>query len=141
SWSDRTEEEAAANGYVLERALDSLFSQSAVSFNVPGDNTTYRNTGLTPNTKYWYRVRARTAGGAFSDYSNRAKAVTPSSIVSVNFNIELSAADYPWNNTSSTPTYAGTVFPDLINQSGSNSGLSLELTRIFNGENTAGVNT
>lgn len=140
SWSDRASNEAVAGGYVLERATDSLFSQNLVSIDLPGNSSTYRNTGLTANTKYWFRLRARTAGGAFSDYSNRAKAVTPASIVSVNFNYDMPDAPFPWNNLFSSPTFSA-EFPNLIDQSGNPSGLTLELTKIFNGEFTAGVTT
>jgi hypothetical protein len=140
SWSDRTVEEDAIQGYVLERAIDSLFTTNVASVALPANTTTYRYSGLTANTKYWFRLRARTSGGVLSDYSNRAKAITPASIVSVNFNYTMPDADYPWNNTFASPSVAG-VIDSLINQSGVVSGLSLELTKIFNGEFTAGVNT
>ncbi len=140
SWSDRTADEAAVGGYVLERATDSLFTLNNVSIALPANTSVYRNTGLNPNTKYWYRVRAKSASGIFSDYSNRAKAITPASIVYVNFNYTMPDADYPWNNTYASPTIAAT-YDGLTNQSGAASGLSLELIRIFNGEFTAGVVT
>jgi len=140
SWSDRASNEATSGGYVLERATDSLFSQNLTSINLPGNSSTYRNTGLTSNTKYWFRLRARTSGGAFSDYSNRAKAITPASIVSVSFNYDMPDAAFPWNNLFSSPTFSAD-FPNLMDQSGNPSGLTLELTKIFNGEFTAGVNT
>lgn len=140
SWSDRTVEEDAFGGYVLERANDSLFTVNVVTIALPANTSTYRYTGLTANTKYWFRLRAKTPGGLFSDYSNRAKAITPASVVSVNFNYTMPDADYPWNNTFASPSITG-VFDNLINQSGAISGLSIELIKIFNGEFTAGVNT
>lgn len=140
SWSDRTVEEDIVDGYVLERANDSLFTVNVTTVSLPANTSTYRYLGLTANTKYWFRLRAKTAGGLFSDYSNRAKTITPASIVSVSFNYTMPDADYPWNNTFASPSVEG-VFDNLINQSGAVSGLSLELTRIFNGEFTAGVNT
>ena len=140
SWSDRTADEDASQGYFLERATDSLFSQNLVAIPLAGNTTTYRNTGLTPNTRYWYRVRARSAGGAFSEYSNSAKASTPASRVMVNFNYTMPDGDYPWNNLFSSPSFESS-FPDLINGTGANSGLTLSITRIFNGEFTAGVVT
>ncbi len=75
-----------------------------------------------------------------SDYSNSARAITPASIVYVNFNYTLPDADFPWNNTFASPTFEST-FDNLTNQSGAVSGLSMGLTKIFNGEFTAGVNT
>jgi hypothetical protein len=140
SWSDRTADEDASAGYILERSTDSMFTQNFVSLNLPGNTSVYRYTGLNPNTKYWFRVRARSAANAMSDYSNRAKAVTSSSIVSVNFNYTMPDADFPWNNVFASPTFEST-FDNLINQTGAISGMSMALTRIFNGEFTAGVVT
>ena len=140
SWSDRTEDEDLTGGYVLERATDSLFTQNNFSVALPANTSKYRNSGLQPNVKYWYRLRAKAAGGNFSDYSNRAKSVTPASIVYIHFNYTTDNAPFPWNNTFTAPTFEFTQ-DNLINQSGGNSGMSLSLTRIFNGEFTAGVNT
>ena len=50
-------------------------------------------------------------------------------------------APAPWNNTYSAPSFEGSTFSNLTNQSGVVSGLSLILTRIFNGEFTAGMTT
>jgi large repetitive protein len=140
SWSDRTADEDANAGYVLERATDSMFTQNFVSLSLPGNTSVYKYTGLSPNTKYWFRVRARSAANRLSDYSNRAKAVTASSIVSVNFNYTMPDADFPWNNIFASPTFEST-FDNLINQTGAVSGMSMSLSRIFNGEFTAGVVT
>ena len=95
SWSDRTVNEDANAGYILEKATDSMFTQNFVSLSLPGNTTVYKYSGLNPNTKYWFRVRARSAANALSDYSNRAKAVTAASIVSVNFNYTMPDADFP----------------------------------------------
>jgi hypothetical protein len=140
SWSDRTSDEDAVAGYILERATDSLFAQNFVSISLPANTSTYKYAGLNPNTRYWFRVRARSASNALSDYSNRAKAVTASSIVRVNFNYTMPDADFPWNNIFASPTFEST-FDNMINQTGAVSGMSLTLTKIFNGEFTAGVVT
>ncbi|RYF45163.1 MAG: T9SS type A sorting domain-containing protein, partial [Chitinophagaceae bacterium] len=140
SWSDRTVDEASDAGYVLERATDSLFAQNFVSVSLPGNTSVYKYTGLTAGTKYWFRVRARSAGNALSEYSNRAKAVTASSMVMVNFNYTMPDADFPWNNIYASPTFEST-FENIINHTGAQTGISLTLTRIFNGEFTAGMVT
>jgi chitodextrinase len=140
SWSDRAADEDAVTGYILERATDSMFTQNFVSINLQANTTVYKYSGLNPNTRYWFRVRARSAANALSDYSNRAKVVTAASIVSVNFNYTMPDADYPWNNIFASPTFEST-FDNLINQTGAISGMSMTLTRIFNGEFTAGVVT
>jgi hypothetical protein len=140
SWSDRSADEDVNGGYILERATDSTFIQNFVSISLPGNTSVYKYTGLNPNTRYWFRVRAKSAANVLSEYSNRAKATTASSIVSVNFNYTMPDADFPWNNIFASPTFEST-FDNLINQTGAISGLSMTLTRIFNGEFTAGVVT
>jgi hypothetical protein len=63
--------------FQIERSLEgSTFNQIAV---VTVANTTYRDTGLTPATRYWYRVRAVNAT-LVSGYSNIADATTPEHI-------------------------------------------------------------
>jgi polygalacturonase len=71
SWADTSTNE---NGFKVERSLDGInFTQIAqVLTNV----TNYRNTGLFPNTTYFYRVRAYNTGGA-STFSAVASASTP----------------------------------------------------------------
>ena len=98
SWTDREDAENASGGYQLQRATDSLFNLNVATFNIAANVTSFTNTGLTPNVKYWYRIRAL-SGGTYSDYSNRAKAITPSSIIYVNFNTTIANAFAPWNNT------------------------------------------
>ena len=140
SWNDRSSDEDALHGFTLERATDSLFTQNTSSISLPGNTTNYRDAGLNPNTRYWYRVRARAGGDVYSDYSNRAKAVTPASTVYMNFNYTLPDADFPWNNTFTSPSLE-TTFENLTNHAGAVSGMSMSITKIFNGEFTAGVNT
>lgn len=138
-WSDRTNNENATNGYELIRAKDSLFITDASSINLPRNTTNYQVSNLLPNTRYWFRVRARGSAG-LSEFSNRAQAFTPASIVYVNFNANVSNAAAPWNNTIAQPT-SPTTFANLSNHSGQNSGLSLRIEQIFNGEFSAGMNT
>jgi hypothetical protein len=139
SWSDRTNNEAIINGYELIRATDSLFSTVEATILLPGNVTAYRNTGLTPNKKYWYRIRAK-SGASYSDYSNRAKTITPANRVLVNFNVTVPNAPSPWNNLVTSPD-AFESFSDLINQNLQISGLSLRIEQQFNGEFTAGNST
>ncbi len=75
SWKDNSGNE---DGFEIERAPDvagnpgSWTQIATVGTNV----TTYSDTGLTANTKYWYRARAYNAADN-SDYSNQASATTP----------------------------------------------------------------
>ncbi len=136
SWVDRAGNET---GYELQRAADSMFSQSVTTISLPANTTSYTHTGLTPDTKYWYRVRVRN-GNSYSEYSNRFTTVTPASIVYVNFNTTIADAGFPWNNLAASPMSPFAV-SNLKNQAGSNSNISLQLVDVFNGEFTAGVNT
>ncbi len=139
SWSDRTNNESIIDGYELVRAADSLFTNIQATISLPGNTTFYRNTGLNPNTKYWYRVRAKLLS-SYSEYSNAATTITPANIVAVNFNVTVSNAAAPWNNTQSSPDVSES-FSGLVNQSGIVSGISMRIEQQFNGEFTAGMNT
>jgi len=72
AWTDNSNNNE--DGFTIERSGDGTnFSEiAAVGANV----TTYSNTGLSPATTYYYRVRAFNAGGN-SAYSNTANATTP----------------------------------------------------------------
>jgi titin len=71
SWADLSDNET---GFELERSADGVtFTKIA---DVEANGTTYQNTGLAPNTRYYYRVRAKNAVG-ISAYSNVADAITP----------------------------------------------------------------
>lgn len=139
SWSDRTNNEAVAGGYELTRATDSLFSSIEAVIALPGNATSYRNTGLTPNKKYWYRVRAK-SGANFSGFSNFAKTITPANRVLVDFNVTLPDAPAPWNMWNESPDDFQT-FNGVLNQNSVNSGINLRIEQIFNGEFTAGMVT
>lgn len=139
SWSDRTNNESAINGYELTIATDSTFNNVVSIQNLPGNTTFYQATSLSPNTRYWFRARAR-SGASYSAYSNRSTAVTPAAMVYVNFNANVANAAAPWNNTIAQPTSPAT-FPNLLNHAGMNSGINLRIEQIFNGEFSAGMNT
>lgn len=75
SWTDNSADE---DGFKIERAPDSgsipgTWTQIAtVSSNI----TTYSDTTVSANTKYWYRVRAYQSSDS-SGYSNQASAILP----------------------------------------------------------------
>jgi fibronectin type 3 domain-containing protein len=139
SWSDRTNVENATDGYEVQRASDSLFTVGVSNISLPGNTTQYVDSSLSPNTKYWYRVRAKNDNNA-SEYSNKFYIVTPSSIVLVNFNSTVVNAAFPWNNLEVNPL-TEFIVDNLINQSGAGSGIKITCTKVFNGEFNAGANT
>jgi len=70
SWGDNSDDEL---GFAIERSTDNVNFESAGS---TGANvTTFADSGLTPETSYWYRVNAFNAGGN-SSFSNTATATT-----------------------------------------------------------------
>lgn len=139
SWSDRLNNENSLDGYELQRATDSLFTTNVVVTSLAGNTTTRRVTGLNPNTKYWFRVRAK-VGLTYTDYSNRGKTITPQALVYFNFNFSTANAAFPWNNAAESPNFVAD-FGNLKNQSGQPSGLTVSIVTPFNGENVAGVVT
>jgi predicted phage tail protein len=70
SWTDNADNES---GFELESSADGIaFSKLA---DLAANTTSYQHTGLKPNTRYWYQVRAKNAGGN-SGFSNVADATT-----------------------------------------------------------------
>jgi titin len=74
AWADNSSDETSFN---IERAPDNAGSPGAYSViaSVGANATSYSNSGLTPNTRYWYRVQASNANGN-SGYSNETAAAT-----------------------------------------------------------------
>lgn len=74
SW-DASTDNNAVTGYDLQRATNAGFSTGLT--NIPlGNVTSYNNTGLTPSTQYYYRVRAHDAVPNNSAYSSSQNATT-----------------------------------------------------------------
>jgi len=74
SWKDNSSSEA---NFVIERSTTSSFSSSTtVTSTVPANTTSYRDTALTRNTTYYYRVFAVDSSGTRSAPSNVVSATT-----------------------------------------------------------------
>jgi titin len=107
SWADNSNNE---DNFLIERAPDAggvpgTFVEIA---SVGAGVTAYNNTGLAPDTRYWYRVRAANEVGN-SAYSNQASATTldvapatPSGLVAQA--ISSSRIDLTWNDNASNET-------------------------------------
>lgn len=77
TWTDNANNET---GFEVERSTDGVnFGKIA---DVGANTTSYQNTGLNASTRYWYRVRAKNAGGN-SGYSNVADATTQAPPVTI----------------------------------------------------------
>lgn len=78
-WTDFSNEEI---GYEIERSPDVSPRQYEKVDDVSSDRTAkggslcYYDSGLTPDTTYWYRVRAKHVGGTFSDHSGEVSVTT-----------------------------------------------------------------
>ena len=135
TWSDRSNNET---GFQIWRSTSANGSYSLVT-TTAANATTYTNTELTANTKYYYKVRS-VNGAVLSNYSNIANAILASRIVLINQNVDIAQqAPSPWNSTSS-PSTQGATFSNLINTSLINSGFEMVITKEFNGAGFAGVN-
>jgi hypothetical protein len=73
AWTDNALDESA---YRVERSPNGTDGWTKIA-DLPANSTTYSNTGLTPSTTYYYRVRAyRSGDSSYSAYSNTANATT-----------------------------------------------------------------
>jgi len=72
TWVDNASNET---GFRLERARDAAFTKEFVTFNIPANVAAYSDTGLLPETTYYYRLFALGAGGT-SAASNTSSVTT-----------------------------------------------------------------
>jgi titin len=103
TWVDNATTET---GFKIERSSDNVtFTQIATAAT---NATSYVNTGLTPLTRYYYRVRSTNTGGD-SAYSNAANATTADAIPAGPLNLSGKASsptriDLTWVDNSSNET-------------------------------------
>ena len=76
SWGASTDN-VGVTGYLIERCSGASCSNFAQIATTTGTGTTYKDTSVSANTSYSYRVRATDAAGNLSTYSNTASATTP----------------------------------------------------------------
>lgn len=122
NWSDNAANET---NYIVERSTDgTTFSVIAT---LGANTTTYNDTGLTPNTPYYYRVKATNATES-SVYTSNVSVATPP-IPSAptkavnpipannNTNVELSSGNLllKWTGSSNTTTYTVYFGTDPLN--------------------------
>lgn len=134
NWRDVATNEKS---YEIWRA-DTYNGTYALIDTVAANVTTYTNTGLPANSKYYYKVRAK-ADSLYSGYSNLSGAGVLSYLVYVQFNKDYPAGS-PWNSTNNQPQ-AGTVYTNFLNDLGNPTGINLTVGSGFNGINTLGMNT
>lgn len=93
SWTDASDNE---DGFKIERKTSGgSFTEIKI---LTADSTTYTDTGLTPDTTYYYRIRAYNAAG-YSDYSNEASATTEKGVESIIIRLYIDKTTYYVNDT------------------------------------------
>lgn len=134
SWSDRSANET---GFQIQRAT-SVNGPFTLLTTTAANVTTFTDGTVVPNTRYFYRLRAINASQN-SNFSNIASEILSKTIVFVNFNATPAGnGPLPWNNTNG-PSVEGATFADLFDNTLNNSGLSLIITKEFNGPGFGGV--
>jgi polyvinyl alcohol dehydrogenase (cytochrome) len=147
SWTNNA---TNADSYTVERSLDGS-TWTVVTSSLPGSATSYSDTGLSPATTYYYRVKATNAGGS-SGYSNTANATTPAAYATDSFTRTVSggwgtpdftsAPGLAWQPTSG-PSTAFSVGPDFGGSNGageqvvSGAGRSRQASLAINGQNVS----
>lgn len=96
SWNNVSSE----SGYRIERSLNSSSGFQEIG-STQTDVTSFQDSGLSPNTTYFYRVLAFSAGGP-SPYSNVANATTPSTPPPASGEVVLLADNYNDNSLDSS---------------------------------------
>jgi hypothetical protein len=67
TWADNSNNET---GFTIQRATNSLFTQGLTTTNVGANVTTFTQTSLSPNTQYWFRIRANNGTIVFTVWVN-----------------------------------------------------------------------
>lgn len=141
-----------ATGYILQRASDVNFTVD-VSIVYSGSANQFDDTGLTPSTEYWYRIKCTAAGYTDSAYSNVVNGTTsanPSNgIAKIVFTNTGPVSEPNWNNFEtvdykfgyngwSKPTAQEGVSPYLTSSNGGTTpwklGISLDTQFLYNSD-------
>ncbi|MBN1676537.1 MAG: lamin tail domain-containing protein [Kiritimatiellae bacterium] len=106
AWNDNSDNET---GFKIRYSLDGVDFYATPSITVNPDVSVYTHAGLTPETTYYYLVKATDETGG-SDYSNTAQATTPAQSTAPTGTLWAAYNDLNW--TSGQPTanitrYAG----------------------------------
>jgi phosphodiesterase/alkaline phosphatase D-like protein len=67
TWADNSNNET---GFTIQRATNSLFTQGLTTVTVGANVTTLTQTSLSPNTQYWFRIRANNGTIIFTFWVN-----------------------------------------------------------------------
>jgi hypothetical protein len=134
TWADRADNET---GYEVWGAT-SVNGPYTLKASLAANTTAYSATGLSPNTRYYYKVRAK-KNAYYSDFSNSTSVTTFGMQMFINFT-ENSIAAAPWNNTVQRPQL-GPWVANLKDATGAATSVGIELLISFENKYIRGINT
>ena len=134
-WQDRAFDET---GYEIWRATDSVNGSYTRIATLAQNNMSYTNISLTPNTTYYYKVRAM-LNSSSSDYSNAIGVTTYAYAVYVNY-ANTNMAPTPWNNTMAVPQQSY-VWNNFKDETGIPTNVGMTITKNFDGLYGSGMTT
>jgi large repetitive protein len=134
NWQDASTDET---GFEIWRSVGNNMNYSLLT-TVAAGVTTFTNTGLATSTQYYYKLAARNAVG-LSPFSNETNASTFDYSVSLNFNA-FNGNEPGWNNITAFYT-SGNTLSNLLDDTGTNTGISMTVVEEFAGTNPWGTNT
>jgi hypothetical protein len=132
TWSDRSNNET---GFEIWRSTSPNGTYTLVT-TTAANVTTYTNTGLSADTRYYFKVRAKNASTT-SAFSNIATNILAKKVVLLNLDVNY-PAPAPWNSTNAVPI-ANASFGNLVDNTMLNTGFEMVITKPFNGEFYAGM--
>jgi predicted esterase len=137
-WSDQSDNEV---GFEIWRSVGNNGNYQLLT-TTAANVQSFTNTGLTQNSTYYYKVRAKVDNTTFSPYTDESSAKTFVSSVSINFGaLATNPAPAPWNNLLNFLGSPNDVVNNLADDLGTNSGMSLRIIDPFIDDNTNGMNT
>ncbi|MEP6675448.1 MAG: fibronectin type III domain-containing protein [Ferruginibacter sp.] len=132
TWADRANNET---GYKIYRSTSQNGSYSLVT-TTAANATTYINTGLSGNTKYYYKVSAVNGSGE-SNFTNIASSIISGKTTLINIDVSFTQGA-PWNSTDAAPTN-GYTLGNLKDKTSLSTGVDMVVTKQFNGEHYSGI--
>ena len=131
-WADRSNDET---GFQVWRSGTLNGTYSLVT-TLGANVTSYTNQSLSPNTRYFYKVRAIN-GGVLGDFSNTATAVLANKIVYIDFEASF-PAPLPWNGTNAQ-LVDGVKVTNFKNNTNDFTGFGMDVLQGFNDEFGGGL--
>ncbi|MDI3318202.1 fibronectin type III domain-containing protein [Pinibacter soli] len=127
TFSDRADGETGVEVY---RATSFGGAYTLITTLAANNTGTYTDATVSPNTRYYYKVRSKMSTSVFSAYSNIASTITFNNVIYVNMK-DAGPGGYPWNNTGKVPA-TGDAFA-LKDAKGNVTGSTMTIVNNFTG--------